>query len=115
MSQREGFCRIVFASLLFAVGAAAQNDAVLVLNDVNLIDGAGASPRPQARIVIQGERIQRIEDASAEMPALHAGRMRSGEPSCFSTMTTKQIRHLSQPPIQQTRSHRRCHRKRQAC
>jgi imidazolonepropionase-like amidohydrolase len=50
-----------FIPLLFACAASAQ---VLVLNDVNLIDGTGAAARPHMRIVIQGERIAAVEDAS---------------------------------------------------
>jgi imidazolonepropionase-like amidohydrolase len=50
-----------FLPLLFACAASAQ---VLVLNDVNLIDGTGARARPHMRIVIQGERIAAIEDVS---------------------------------------------------
>lgn len=59
------------AILLLAAGAAAQNAAgVLVLNDVNLIDGTGAPARPHMRIVIRGERIESIGDASkAPLPA----------------------------------------------
>ncbi len=60
--------RILVVSLVLAGVAAGQN-AVLVLNDVNLIDGTGAAARPHVRIVISGERIQRVEDASGEMPA----------------------------------------------
>ncbi len=57
--------------LLLAGAAMAQNsDFVLVLNDVNLIDGTGALARPHARIVIRGERISVIEDTSkAPLPA----------------------------------------------
>lgn len=55
--------------LLFAGAAVAQNGAkVLVLNDVNLIDGTGAPARPHVRIVIRGERIAAIEDASKGSP-----------------------------------------------
>lgn len=50
-----------FLPLLLACAASAQ---VLVLNDVNLIDGAGAAARPHMRIVIRGERIAAVEDAS---------------------------------------------------
>ena len=50
-----------FLPLLFACAASAQ---VLVLNDVNLIDGTGAAARPHMRVVIQGERIAAIEDIS---------------------------------------------------
>lgn len=68
MCTRKGSCRILLLFVLFVFAAAAQNDAVLVLNNVNLIDGTGAPPRPHLRIVIQGDRIQRIEDASRELP-----------------------------------------------
>ncbi|HUK16891.1 MAG TPA: amidohydrolase family protein [Bryobacteraceae bacterium] len=71
MSQWQLLCRwayrVVFVLALFAGVAAGQN-ALLVLNDVNLIDGTGAPARPHARIVISGERIQRVEDASVVMP-----------------------------------------------
>jgi imidazolonepropionase-like amidohydrolase len=51
--------------LLLAGAAAAQNTGpLLVLNDVNLIDGTGAPARAHVRIVIRGERIAAIEDAS---------------------------------------------------
>jgi imidazolonepropionase-like amidohydrolase len=60
----------VLLSLLFAAGAAAAQDpATLILNDVNLIDGTGAAARPHARIVIRGERIAAVADASQELPA----------------------------------------------
>jgi imidazolonepropionase-like amidohydrolase len=56
--------RLAAFSLLLAGAAAAQNSAsVLVLNDVNLIDGTGAPARAHARIVIRGERIEAVEDA----------------------------------------------------
>lgn len=55
-------------SLVFVIGTAAQNDGVLVLNHVNLIDGTGAPLRPHVRIVIEGDHIQSIEEASPEMP-----------------------------------------------
>jgi imidazolonepropionase-like amidohydrolase len=43
---------------------------VLVLNDVNLIDGTGAPARPHVRIVIRDGRIAAVEDASnAPTPA----------------------------------------------
>jgi imidazolonepropionase-like amidohydrolase len=42
---------------------------VLVLNDVNLIDGTGAAARPHMRVVVRGERIASIEDASQAPPA----------------------------------------------
>jgi len=54
-----------FLPLLFASAASAQ---VLVLNDVNLIDGTGAAARPHMRVVIQGERIAAVEDASKNPP-----------------------------------------------
>jgi imidazolonepropionase-like amidohydrolase len=55
--------------LLIAGVAAAQNStSVLVLNDVNLIDGTGAPPRAHTRVVIRGERIEAIEDASKSPP-----------------------------------------------
>jgi imidazolonepropionase-like amidohydrolase len=59
-----------FAALLLLAGAAAAQNAAstLVLNDVNLIDGTGAPARPHARIVIRGERIEAIEDASKAPP-----------------------------------------------
>lgn len=58
------------AVLLFAAAAAAQNAGpLLVLNDVNLIDGTGAPDRPHTRIVIRGERIEAIEEASKQPPA----------------------------------------------
>ena len=50
--------------MLLAGAAAAQNGPVLVLDDVNLIDGTGAAARPHARIVIRGDRIQAVEDVS---------------------------------------------------
>jgi imidazolonepropionase-like amidohydrolase len=56
-------------SLLLAAGAAAQDaGTILVLNDVNLIDGTGAAARPHARIVIRGERIEAVEDAAPAPP-----------------------------------------------
>src|SRR5208283_3394124 len=56
-----------FLPLLLTCAASAQ---VLVLNDVNLIDGTGAEARPHMRIVIQGERIAAVEDASkGSLPA----------------------------------------------
>lgn len=62
---------VVPALLLAAATAAAQDPAaLLVLNDVNLIDGTGAAARPHVRIVIRGERIESIQDASPEpLPA----------------------------------------------
>src|ERR1039458_2410744 len=59
---------IILLALLFAVIATGQTapTPVLVLNDVNLIDGTGAAPRPHARVVIQGGRIRAIEDSSRE-------------------------------------------------
>jgi imidazolonepropionase-like amidohydrolase len=59
-----------FAALLLLAGAAAAQNAgpVLVLNDVNLIDGTGAPARRHARVVIRGERIAAIEDASGQPP-----------------------------------------------
>ena len=57
--------RFAALSLLLAGAAAAQSSAsVLVLNDVNLIDGAGAPARAHMRIVIRGDRIEAIENAS---------------------------------------------------
>jgi imidazolonepropionase-like amidohydrolase len=50
-----------FLPLFLACAASAQ---VLVLNDVNLIDGTGAAARPHMRIVIEGARIAAVEDAS---------------------------------------------------
>jgi imidazolonepropionase-like amidohydrolase len=58
--------RFAVLPLLLAGAAAAQNSTVLVLNDVNLIDGTGAAARPHARIVIRGERIEAVEDASKQ-------------------------------------------------
>ena len=56
-----------FLPLMLACAASAQ---VLVLNDVSLIDGTGATARPHMRIVIQGERIATVEDASkGSLPA----------------------------------------------
>lgn len=55
--------------ILFAALAAAQAPSTLVLNDVNLIDGTGAAARPHVRIVIRGERIEAVEDASGALPA----------------------------------------------
>jgi imidazolonepropionase-like amidohydrolase len=55
-----------FLPLLLACAAPAQ---VLVLNDVNLIDGTGAAARPHMRIVVRGERIAAIENASQAPPA----------------------------------------------
>jgi len=61
-------------SLLLAAGAAAQDaGTILVLNDVNLIDGTGAAARPHARIVIRGERIEAVEDAAPAPPPAGAG------------------------------------------
>ncbi|MGA1995505.1 MAG: amidohydrolase family protein [Bryobacteraceae bacterium] len=59
--------RFVCLSLLLVGAAAGQ--ALLVLTDANLVDGAGAPPRAHAQIVIAGERIQAIQDASAPPPA----------------------------------------------
>jgi imidazolonepropionase-like amidohydrolase len=54
--------------LLPALAAAAlAQTPVLVLNDVNLIDGTGGPARAHARIVIRGDRIAAVEDASAAM------------------------------------------------
>jgi len=58
----------VLSLLLAASTAAAQNAAILVLNDVNLIDGTGAAARPHVRIVIRGERIETVQDASQGPP-----------------------------------------------
>ncbi|HLH18441.1 MAG TPA: amidohydrolase family protein [Bryobacteraceae bacterium] len=60
-----------FATILLAALAAAQGPApLLVLNDVNLIDGTGAAARPHARILIRGGRIAAIGDASNQpLPA----------------------------------------------
>jgi imidazolonepropionase-like amidohydrolase len=56
-----------FLPLLLACTASAQ---VLVLNDVNLIDGTGAAARPHVRIVVRGDRIEAIEAASkSPLPA----------------------------------------------
>jgi imidazolonepropionase-like amidohydrolase len=52
-----------FLPLLLTCTASAQ---VLVLNDVNLIDGTGAPPHQHARIMVRGDRIEAIEDASKE-------------------------------------------------
>ena len=57
--------RILLLALLLAVIAAAQPGRgpapLLVLNDVNLIDGTGSAARPHARIVIAGDRIEAVE------------------------------------------------------
>jgi len=55
--------------LLVAAAALAQNNGLLVLDGVNLIDGSGAPPRANARIVIRGERIEAVADAAAPLPA----------------------------------------------
>ena len=55
-----------FLPLLLACAAPAQ---VLVLNDVNVIDGTGAAARPHMRIVVRGERIATIEDPARALPA----------------------------------------------
>jgi len=70
MSQWRFLCKCAYGIVLVPLlaGIAAGQNALLVLNDVNLIDGTGAPARPHARIVISGERIQRVEDASGEMP-----------------------------------------------
>jgi imidazolonepropionase-like amidohydrolase len=55
-----------FLPLLLACAASAQT---VVLNDVNLIDGTGAAARPHMRIVLRGDRIESIEEASKPLPA----------------------------------------------
>lgn len=57
--------RFAAVFVMLAGAAAAQSGSpLLVLNDVNLVDGTGAPARPHVRIVIRGERIAAIEDAS---------------------------------------------------
>lgn len=50
--------------LLLAAQIALAQAPLLVLNDTNLIDGTGAAARPHMRIVVRGQRIEAVEDAS---------------------------------------------------
>jgi len=57
-----------FAAVLLLLAGAASAQNAVVLNDVNLIDGTGTAARPHMRVVIRGERIESVEDASKEPP-----------------------------------------------
>lgn len=60
--------RLTLLALATAAVLAAQTAGgpLLVLNDVNLIDGSGAAAKPHQRIVIRGERIEAAGDARSE-------------------------------------------------
>ncbi len=62
--------RIAALACLAVAVAAAQPPApsLLVLNDVNLIDGAGKPARAHVRLTLRGDRIQSIEDATRPLP-----------------------------------------------
>jgi imidazolonepropionase-like amidohydrolase len=67
-AQRDtlfGMQRMISGLVLLTCTGLAQT---LVLDHVNLIDGSGAAARPNARVVIRGERIEAIEDATGPLP-----------------------------------------------
>jgi imidazolonepropionase-like amidohydrolase len=57
--------------LLLGLGAMrAQTPATIVLDHVRLIDGTGAPPRDDMRIVVRGDRIVSVQPESAAPPAM---------------------------------------------
>jgi len=59
-----------FGSILLAVVASAQTEAPVVIRAGTLIDGTSASPRRDQVIVVRGNRIESVGDASsAKIPA----------------------------------------------
>jgi imidazolonepropionase-like amidohydrolase len=57
------------AALFLCLLGAASAQTTLVLNDVNLIDGTGGVARPHMRVIIRGERIEKVEESSGPLPA----------------------------------------------
>jgi imidazolonepropionase-like amidohydrolase len=71
---RRAVCLVVAGLLWLAIAAAprGQQAPILVLDRVRLIDGTGASPRDDMRIVVRGDRIDSVQpaaDAGASLPS----------------------------------------------
>ena len=71
-----GYALLIFLGLLpLSAGGqtatpAAQQEQVMVIRAGRLIDGKGGAPRANQRIIIRGNRIEKMEDAAAgEIPA----------------------------------------------
>lgn len=60
---------MIRALLLLSLAPALAAQPQLILNDVNLIDGAGSPARPHMRVIVRGGRIAAVEPASIAPPA----------------------------------------------
>ena len=67
MSLRIGFLALGWVMGLSGLGAWAQQ--VVVLRDVRLIDGTGATPREHVSLVLRDGKIERIGGAGLAVPA----------------------------------------------
>jgi imidazolonepropionase-like amidohydrolase len=71
--RRQGFGAALglLATLAFALAvapASMQTAAVIVLDRVRVIDGTGAAPRDDMRVVVRGDRIEAVEPAGGPAP-----------------------------------------------